>query len=259
MKIVIPTKGRVSNQLTLSNLPKALYKDIQIVCPESEANRHHQNHPQVEIVVQPDPAMGISAKRKWIVDTATDERILMFDDDLRFAIRRKDEPDRFTKAEEIDILRHILELEALLSDDFPHAGFGVRGGGIGAQAQAGGWQMTGKRMMYSLGYYLPIVKKEAEFGRISTHEDMDVTLQLLRKGYPNAVNFTLVTDQSFGKPGGCTEERTMEENDVDVLVLAGLHPGYVRVTERIYKGSATRLECVCSWQKALEDGLLLRQ
>src|SRR5262245_3696326 len=56
--------------------------------------------------------------------------------------------------------------------------------------------------------YLPIVVKECELGRIETREDMDITLQLLRKGYPNAVWQTTVNDQrGYDAPGGCTNER----------------------------------------------------
>jgi hypothetical protein len=110
-------------------------------------------------------------------------------------------------------------------------------------------------MMYSLGYYLPIVVKECELGRIETREDMDVTLQLLRKGYPNAVWHTTVNDQKFNAPGGCTNERTIEHSNADAYKLAQLHPGYVSTIERLYKVSVPRVEVVCQWQKALQDGL----
>ena len=85
-------------------------------------------------------------------------------------------------------------------------------------------------MIYSLGYYLPIVIKECELGRIQTREDMDVTLQLLRKGYPNAVWHTTVNDQrKYDAPGGATNERTIERSNADAHQLAALHPGYVSV------------------------------
>jgi hypothetical protein len=111
-------------------------------------------------------------------------------------------------------------------------------------------------MIFSLGYYLPIVVKECELGRIETREDMDVTLQLLRKGYPNAVWHTTVNDQREAyAPGGCSSHRTIESSNADAYELQRLHPGYVRVVERAYKGSVPRKEVNCQWQKALEDGL----
>src|SRR3990167_54603 len=201
MIIIIPTKGRIGKQLTIQNLPKQLYHKVYLVCPEKEKFWHQQNHSQITVNTQPDPDMGISAKRKWIIDTTDDEKIVMLDDDLRFAYRRTDNPTLFRKAEEADLLEAFQQLENILSPEIPHAGFAVRGSGIGAAAQVGGWQTTGKRAMYSLAYYLPTVKANAEFGRLSTHEDIDVTLQLLRKGFPNAINFSFVTDQKFGAQG----------------------------------------------------------
>jgi hypothetical protein len=121
-----------------------------------------------------------------------------------------------------------------------------------------GWK-TPDRMMFSLGYFLPIVVKECELGRIETREDMDLTLQLLRKGYRNAVWHTTVNDQrKFDAPGGATNERTIESSNADAYKLARLHPGYVRVDDKPYKKSVPRLEVVCQWQEALEDGRVLK-
>jgi hypothetical protein len=109
-------------------------------------------------------------------------------------------------------------------------------------------------MIYSLGYYLPKVVEECELGRIETREDMDVTLQLLRKGYPNAVWHTTVANQrKYNAPGGATNERTVESMNADAYKLARLHPGYVRVDDKRYKTSVPRLEVHCSWKKALQD------
>jgi hypothetical protein len=85
---------------------------------------------------------------------------------------------------------------------------------------------------------------------------MDLTLQLLRKGYPNAVWHTTVNDQRrFDAPGGATNERTLVRSNADAHKLAQLHPGYVSITEKTYKASVPRVEVICQWKKALEDGL----
>lgn len=258
MKIYIPTKGRVQNQLTLENLPPDLYVRTTIVCPKSEAFRHRQRHPHIEEVLeQPDESMGISEKRKWIVDICPDDKLVMLDDDLRFAVRREDDDGKFRKAESKDIILAFEELESVLCEETSHAGFAVRGMGIGDLAREGGWQ-TAKRMIYSLGYYLPIVRFWAEFGRVSTHEDIDVTMQLLSMGFPNKVNHSFVTDQKFGNEGGCTNERTIEKNNADCLKLVELHPEYITAETKIYANSPSRLEVRCSWQKSLKDGIAFR-
>ncbi len=254
MKIFIPTKGRRNNQLTMRNLPPALRERTTIVCPEKEAFWLRQDFSSATMLAQPDPNMGIALKREWILKNCEAEKIVMLDDDLRFATRRTDEPGKFLKASDHEITTAFLQLESVISEEIPHAGFAARGSGIGDAAKKGGWQM-GKRMMYVLGYHVPTVLANAEFGRLSTHEDMDVCLQLLTKGYPNMVNYSFVVDQKFGNPGGCTEERTMEINNADSLKLAEFFPEYVRVSQKDYSGSTPRVEVTCQWLKAMNAGL----
>lgn len=260
MKIFIPTKGRVGQQTTLNNLPADLQIEAVLVCPESEAAAHRKEFPYTEVLVQPEDIFSIGQKRQWIVERAKTEgieRVVMLDDDLRFAVRRVDDPGLFRKAEDEDILGAFAELAAILDAELPHAGFSARGAGIGNSAKKGGWQL-GKRMMYVLGYHVETVLNNAIFGRIDTHEDMDICLQLLSAGFPNMVNFSFVVDQKFGSPGGCSDERTIEKSNADCEKLQSFHPEYVRVEEKTYIASTPRKEVVCSWQKAMYDGFLLR-
>ena len=257
MKIYIPTKGRVKNQLTLENLPPELYVQATLVCPPSEVNRMKQNHEHVEILAQPDENMEIYEKRKWIVDICPEDKMVMLDDDLRFAVRRADDPAKFLKATNEEVIQAFKELDLLLSEEIPHAGFAVRGMGIGEAAQEGGWQEA-KRMIYTLGYYLPIARYWAEWGRMRIREDMDITIQLLSMGFPNMVNHSFVTDQKYGNPGGATKERTVDISNEAAELLQSLHPEYVTLKEKVYTNSPTRIEVVCQWQKALKDGLVFR-
>jgi hypothetical protein len=258
MKIYIPTRGRITNQLTLENLPPDLYVSSTLVCPPSEVDRLSRRYEFVGVLPQPEEKMTISEKRKWIVDQSPGDKLVMLDDDLRFAVRREDDTGKFRKATEEDILRYFKELEELLSEEVPHAGFGVRGMGIGEAAREGGWQ-TAKRSIYTLGYYLPIVRYWAEWNRVRTREDMDITLQLLSMGFPNKVNQSFVVDQKFGNEGGCSDERTIESTNEDARRLVELHPEYVSLEEKNYVSSIPRLEVRVQWQKALKDGLAFRE
>ena len=253
MKIVIPTRGRVDRQITLNGLHKDLLKDTMIVCPDNEA-RYHTT--RVQVVPQPDKTWTIARKRQWIIQElcANEEKIVMLDDDLRFCTRRTDDPKKFLKAKPEDVLQAFKELEEHLSAVVPHAGFAARGGSIGPQAIRGGWQVA-KRMMYVLGYHVPTVLREAILGRIETREDMDLTLQLLRKGLPNHVNYSFLTDQVFASKGGCTDERTIERSNADAKTLAEWHAPYVTLKEMEYTSSIPRLEVMCRWQKLYEDTL----
>lgn len=258
MRIVIPTKGRTGRQKTFSFLSPALRKITDIVCPEKEAETFRTWRTDVNVVVQADPEFTIAQKRKWIMEEWArqgHEKIVMLDDDLEWWIRKQDGDWHLRYVEPADADHWFGELESKLSEDTPHAGFGPRQGN---NTQEPVWASPG-RMMYVLGYYLPTVLRECELGRIENREDMDVTLQLLRKGYPNEVNHWICAGQgSYGMYGGCTGQRTVEQANADALKLAELHPGYVRVVDKAYKSSTPRLEVVCSWAKALKDGRQLR-
>jgi hypothetical protein len=255
MEIVIPTRGRLDHQYTLADLsPKQLAR-MTLVCPVDEVSGHQRRHPEVAVLPQPDHIQTISEKRAWIVKEWSRygaEKIVMLDDDLRFYVRREDVPDRLRYCTAEDIDYWFDELETRLTSDVPHAGFGPRQGN---NNQEPGWQTPG-RMMLCLGYHLPTVVKHAEFGRVKFREDMDVTLQLLRAGLPNAVCHTMVVGQASGyaAKGGCTDERDVEGSNTEADRLAKLHPGYVRVVEKPYKSSIPRREVICSWAKALRDG-----
>jgi hypothetical protein len=253
MQIIIPTRGRTDQQLTLQSLPSELRKRTTIVCPKIEAVS--LSRLDVEIVVQPDPNWTIAQKRKWIIREwyrCGYDKIIMLDDDLNFATRISENDTHLRSIQGEELIPEFERIEEKLSPEFPHVGFGPRQGNHTKKA---GWKRP-DRMMYSLGYYLPIVVKECELGRIETREDMDLTLQLLRKGYPNAVWHTTVNDQrKFDAPGGATNERTIERSNADAHELARLHPGYVRVVPKAYSTSVPRLEVICQWQRALQDGL----
>jgi hypothetical protein len=219
MQIIIPTRGRTDRQLTPQSLPRELRKRTTLVCPENEAVSLLYEHADVEIVVQPDPTVTIAQKRKWIIEEwyrCGYDKIIMLDDDLSFAtgISENDPHLRCIQGEEL--IPEFERIEERLSPEFPHVGFGQRQGNHTKEA---GWKIP-DRMVYSLGYYLPVVVKECELGRIETREDMDLTLQLLGKGYPNAVWHTTVNDQrKFAAPGGATNERTIERSNADAHEL----------------------------------------
>lgn len=263
MRIVIPTRGRINRQRTFGFLSPELRANTDLVCPDKEAESHKGWRNDVNVVVQPDRDMTITKKRAWIMQHYAGlgyEKIVMLDDDLEWFVRKEPGDWHLRQVKPEDMNYWFQELENKLGPDIPHAGFGPRQGNNRVEPI---WK-TPDRQMYTLGYYLPVVLKECEIGRIENREDMDITLQLLRKGYPNAINHEICGGQwGYGKGGsgggGCAGQRTVETANADAHKLAEFHPGYVRVVEKAYNFSVPRLEVVCSWAKALRDGLAARQ
>ena len=77
------------------------------MCPKNEAVRLAHLYDDVEIVVQPDSSWTIARKREWIMRewlACGYDKILMLDDDLRFATRisESDRRLRDIRNEELD-------------------------------------------------------------------------------------------------------------------------------------------------------------
>lgn len=261
MQIVIPTKGRTNEQLTVSSLlGSGLIKRTILLCPRKEANKLRDLRTDWTVEAQPDDNWKIHEKRAWILQEwgrRGFDKIIMLDDDLRFATRISENDWHLREIKGTELEREFDRLEERLGQEYPHVGFGARQGNN--QLEEVGWKVPGK-MCYALGYYLPVVLKECVLGRIHLREDMELTLQLLLKGYPNAIlTETTVDQRGYDNPGGTSSERSVEYSNAEAIRLMELFPAYVSTTERKYKASLPRVEVIVQWQKALEDGLRARK
>jgi hypothetical protein len=254
MQIIIPTRGRSNQQLTLQSLPPELRKRTTLVCPKQEAVRLSCLYDDVEIVIQPDPDWTIAKKREWIAREwmlAGYDKIIELDDDLTFATRISPTDRHLRAIKSQGLIPEFKRIEEKLGPDFPHVGFGQRQGN---HVIPPGWKSPA-RMIYALAYYLPIVTTECRLDLVEIREDMCVSLQLLLKGYPNAIWPETVVDQhGYNSPGGASDERSVEISNAEARKLAALFPDYVSVVQRDYKASVPRFEVIVQWQKALEHG-----
>jgi hypothetical protein len=286
MMLFVPTRGRVDNQLTLRNLPTAWRERTSIVCPKEEVKKHLKNWPDVmNVIPQPDSNMTIAAKRAWIFREAGEkdvDKIMMLDDDLRFAVRRKTldvfkgyapEGSRGTSGnsrwaryfnkypgihkvvnvsgdENPKLARMFGSIEKMLTI-YAHGGIATR-----LHNQEYGCEFTlNSRVQYALAYHVPTVLRNCELGRIGHREDFDYTLQLLRSGFENAVFVWGVVEQhEYGSAGGASLERKIAASNRDAFRLAELHPGIVKAAKREYKRSIPRVEVTVYWKKAIEEG-----
>jgi hypothetical protein len=250
MRIIIPTHGRVNRQRTVSVLPRELLSRTTLISPQQEQRRLACLDDDIEVVAQPDANMRLAAKRAWIVQFCLDrgyEKILMLDDDLTFRTRKSADDWHLRGIWGEKLIPEFQRIEDKLGPEVPHVGFGQAQGNN--RLTEVGWKSPGK-MVCALGYYLPVVAKEARWDLVELRQDMCATLQLLLKGYPNAIWTETVVDQKRDAPGGCSIYRTDEMSDAEARKLAARFPNYVSVGKRKYG----RLEVTVQWQKALGDG-----
>jgi hypothetical protein len=208
----------------------------------------------IDFWVRPDSVKGIAKKRAWILENILEDKIVMMDDDLSFEVRDADNPDSKTRAASPEDLEYWLEELSTKLDSYAHAGLSVRRHNDKLPA---GW-FENSRMQCILGYRPEIMRRHCELGRIEFREDFDYTLQLLKKGFPNTICSEILFSQKYNAPGGISTYRTLEYNNEQALMLEQLHPGIVKAVQRKYKGKdemAQRIEVICYWKKAYEEGL----
>jgi hypothetical protein len=235
-----------------------------LICPQKEYEYLRSLRDDYNVVAQPDDNWRLPEKRDWTLKHWHEmgyTKIMLLDDDLRFATRVSDDDWHLREIRGKELLDEFLRLEEKLGPEYPHVGFGIRQGNNTLKEV--GWKIATKQVC-TLGYYVPIVVKEVRWDQLILRTDFSATLQLLLKGYPNAVWTKTVADQKeFDAPGGCSRYRTLDMLNEQAKEFAALYPGYVNLTEREYnesvkggkkKTSTKRIETIVQWQKALQDG-----
>lgn len=251
MEVFILTHGRatVAQQHTGEILARA---DIEFkyVVQQSEVDKWAWC--SVPIVVLPAHIKDVSATRDYLVhDVGGEDHIFMLDDDLRFAVRRLDEPTKFAPAED----RHIEAALAYIDDaltSVPMVGLGAREGGNRVTDL---W-VENTRIMRAFGLNRKYLReKQITFSPLKLMEDFHVNLQILESGKSTKLYNGVVTDQVGGSnsAGGCSTYRTPELQAASAALLASRHPGVVKVVQKTTKGAwggGTRTDVIVQWKQA---------
>lgn len=248
MRIYIHSSGRSSKCITCEAMPYAT-----ILVQADQYRDYARDNPTMDILPLPPGITTLSPTRQWILDNCPEDKVMMLDDDLRFMVRRKDDRTKLLPATVDDVTQMIMEIEKEL-DNFAHVGVLAR---QGANRVLETPRVLNTRMMRLLAYDLNVVRKVgARFDRVVTKQDFDMTLQLLRAGYPNSVLTEYAQDQpGSNTAGGCSIYRTKEVMTEGALRLKSLHPDFVKIVEKPEVGTwgSSRLDVQVQWKKALES------
>lgn len=250
----IPSRSRPDNVGTLRGLPQSIRSKVFVMVTKGQKKEYVAANPGVHIVEAPASAVDAGTKREAIIKHARRKgftHIIMFDDDLRFFVRRTDDTTKFAPATGPDVARMIRLIERKLKEGYAHVGVTAKHGSN--RTPVGGMEVT--RMMRVLAYDLSVLKEEkVRYDRLKLMTDFDVTLQLLRKGYPNFVVTDFAQDHAGSNTeGGCSEYRTKEMLAEAAHQLAEFHHPFVKVVEKETKGSwggGKRTDVVIYWKKA---------
>ena len=252
MEVYIPTLGRRNVQETWNNLPEEVRQRTKFAVDASEADQFQG----LPITVLPEGCRGIGKVRQHLIDI-TEHSCLMLDDDLRFAIRRADEPSKFADITNPDTLTAAIDSIAYwLDHGYPLVGMATREGG---NRDINMW-IENTRILRVLGYRADILRQEGiRFDRIHVMEDFDVALQLLERGYPNLKMNSIVHDQRGSNlAGGCSTYRTMRVQAEAAVTLHSYHPHVVSVVQKETKtawGGGIRTDVRIQWKQAFRQDL----
>lgn len=249
MEIYILSKGRAHRQTTFNNLPPFLQDRVTIAVYPEEL-QDYRNYPAIPVHCE---KRGVGHKRQWLLENCPSRKLVMLDDDLVFATRRKDDPTKFREAAPDEIGSLFDDIEQML-DQYAHVGVSGREGANRRTEP----RITVGRMTRILGYQVDVLKvNNIRLDEMQLMEDFNTTLRLLRAGYPNMIiNYMVQNQNGSNTAGGVSEYRTMEKQSAAAEELARKHPAFVSVVEKSTKtawGGLPRKDVVIQWKRAYES------
>lgn len=249
MQIVIPTYKR-DRVITLENIPDHLHNRIWIVVAHDD--QHRLDYPNK--IVMDKGVNGMGETRHWIAHHTDDEKLLMLDDDLQFFCRK--DPDNTYKLRPLEPDEYewmFAQIDEWL-DDYAHGTISARGGNN---------NVFPDRFRENERCFRVLAHKTAELltvdqQRLPAMTDFDVTLQLLRRGYPNFVSYYYAQEGLPEQaPGGCSEFRTIATKTFAARRLRRLHPEFVRCREKktksVWGEGVPNVDVIIQWKKAYES------
>lgn len=253
--LYIPTYGRVGRQATWDALPWSWRSRTALVCRPEEADALKDSTGANVLAV---PVKGISATRQWILDHHRGGKLLMFDDDLKFAKRRLDDPTKFEAIPPQDWrMADMLDLLWNALDDAPVVGLASRGG---ANRDTRPWRLN-QRLFDVMGLNMHVVRSEDFRYEKRFMEDFDLQLQFLTKGYPTLM-LNAYTKDDFGSntDGGCSTYRDAYGQMLASLELWEDWSDYVSIrrVKSTWDGIGQRYDVTVQWGKAFKAGQRLR-
>lgn len=248
MEVFIPTLARPNRQETWKNLPDVVRERTTLLVNYEDSN----NYTRYPHILLPPEVKGIGKVRQWVIENAG-PKVVMLDDDLRFAVRRTDDPTKFQDATQDEITKMFEGISAALNV-YAHVSVSTREGGNRNTADF----VWDTRLLRVLAYRTDILQRKGiSFDRLPVMEDFDVTLQLLREGYSNVALNWIVQDQlGSNLAGGCSTYRTLAVQRKAALELQALHPDFVTVvtkqTKTAWQGQE-RTDVRIQWKKARDS------
>ena len=265
MRVYVPTYKRLDRQPTATSLVTAGVNVALVVRPEEApqavevaANLTKSGPGVVSVAVLPPGTENIGQTRQWIMENATEEVVIMMDDDLAFACRgkRDDNPLYLSPCENDDVYTMVWWLWNIYQTDYRLAGISAREGNNRKTEE---FEHCARMMRAWAIHRQTFFDIGARFDNLPCIEDFDVILHFLVNGHENIINNTYTTNQAGSNvAGGCSTYRTIEVQADAARALQAKYPGIVKAVEKTTKGAwggGTRTDVNIQWKKAFKQGV----
>jgi len=254
MHIYIPTMRRARLQYTLQELQHQSTYPVTLVTPYDEYDDYKDIYPDVDIISPPPEVQRIAATRQWIMEQASDEKVVMMDDDLTFAARLHKDPEKFGRMLAHDY-KQMLDVLNFVLDKYHHGGISIREGANRNTAPI----VSCQRMCRVIAYRRSTFFREGvDFRNNTVMDDFEATLHLLTRGYPNGIVNSYVQNQKgSGTKGGASTYRDLAMHADAASRLQARYPDFVNLVEKTTKtawGGQTRTDVIIQWKRALAYG-----
>ena len=265
MLVYIPTYKRLDRQPTATALVAAGVSVALVVRPEEApqaaevaANISKSGPGVVTVAVLPQGIENIGQTRQWIMEHATEEVVIMMDDDLAFACRgkRDDNPLYLSPCDNEDVYDMVSWMNWNVDRHYRLAGISAREGNNRKTEE---FEYCARMMRAWAIHRQAFFDIGARFDNLPCIEDFDVILHFLVNGYENIINNTYTTNQAGSNAsGGCSTYRTLEVQADAARALQAKYPGIVKAVEKTTKGAwggGTRTDVNIQWKKAFKQGV----
>jgi len=265
MRIYIPSFKRwktIGVEGTVARIPYSEHQRCVVVVRHCEQDDYHRSlmpyiNDGLKLLVVPDDIQIAEKRRRIGLHAAAhgEEKFAMMDDDLVFAVRKSETGTSLRRQDDSDFLEMLVSVEDHL-ERYAHVAISLRQGNNNSGPGPSPLLAECGRGIRCVGYKTETFNS-CEHGRVRIMEDIDITLQLLRRGMPNAILFWWAQDQKqTNAPGGCSEWRTKEVQETEALKLHALHPEFTKPREKANKTGGdfgTRTELTVFWRKAFQS------
>jgi hypothetical protein len=225
---IIPTLGRLHNQITYNNMPQSVQARTRFVVQQHEAAEAISLFGESRVDVLPSTINRIGPTRQWIWERYRGTDHAVFDDDIKVTHRGDDKKYSLSGEAEWELLESTID--QWHAENIHICALGT----TWAPPPPNPYADNGRIM--TNWWFSSRLNVDMDWTRVPAGEDLDVVLQTLTQRIKNRISYDfLASVGGTNSAGGCSTWRDVEVHNASQRKLAELWPDFVRTREKEVK------------------------